>query len=649
VAAKTLWTPSEEEVERSNITHYTRWLEGEKGRRFEDYRSLWGWSTANIEEFWESVWEWFEVWSSTPYRAVLAERRMPGARWFEGASLNYAEHVFRNRYDDDVALVAAGEGEEEVYVTWGDLRAETASLASFLREEGVRPGDRVAAYLPNSEEAVVGFLAAASIGAVWSCCSADFGAPSVVGRFSQIQPRVFIAAEGYSYGGRWFDRHKVVEAVRDSVPSIRTTVVTDTRERKGVAGAEDWVELGERKERLEFAKVPFDHPLWVLYTSGTTGLPKPVVHGHGGALLEHLKALSLHNDVRVGDRMLWYTSAGWMMWNYLVGAMTLGAAAVLYDGDPLWPGPEALWDLAERTDVTFFGASAAYFDGLAKRRFSAEGRRLGSLRGLGSTGSPLSAARFEWLHANVGDLWVASISGGTDVCTAFVGGCPVLPVRAGRIQCRYLGAAVEAYGEDGRPVSGSVGELVVTEPMPSMPLYLWGDEDGSAYREAYFSTFEGVWRHGDWVRIAADGSCEILGRSDATIKRRGVRAGTGEVYAVVESIPEVEDSLVVDLEFPDGRALMPLFVVMRRGAKLDAAMKRKIASRVREDLSPKLVPDEIVQIREVPRTLNGKKVEVPVKRVLMGTDPSKAVGAGSMRNPESMAFFAEWRARREGE
>jgi acetoacetyl-CoA synthetase len=643
---ETLWTPSREVIEHANITKYTRWLEKRSGASFPSYSSLWRWSTENIEEFWESIWEYFEVWSSTPYRAVLPERKMPGARWFEGARLNYAEHVFRNRYDADVALIAAGEGEEDSHVTWGELKAETASLAAFFREEGVKPGDRVAAYLPNRPEAVVGLLASASVGAIWSCCSPDFGARSVVDRFEQIAPKVFIGVEGYSYGGKWFDRRGVIEAVRDSIPSIRTTIVTDTRDREGVAGAEDWVELGERGEALDFLKVPFDHPLWILYTSGTTGPPKPIVHGHGGILLEQLKALALHNDLKPGDKMFWYTSAGWMMWNYLVGTLMLGSTAILYDGDPLHPSPGALWELAERTRMTFFGASAPYFGALARSGFDPRGLYLRNLRGFGSTGSPLSAAGFEWLYANVkDDLWVASISGGTDVCTAFVGGCPVLPVRSGRIQCRYLGGAVQAFDEAGKPAIGQVGELVLTEPMPSMPLSLWGDADGSRYAESYFASFPGAWRHGDWVRIDEDGSCIIYGRSDATIKRRGVRAGTGEIYAVVESIPEVVDSLVLDLEFPSGRSFMPLFVVLRQGEKIDDALREKIRDRIRADLSPRLVPDEVTQIDEVPRTLNGKKVEVPVKRILMGAEPAESLSASALKNPDAIKFFVDYRAK----
>ncbi|HEV2389804.1 MAG TPA: acetoacetate--CoA ligase [Nitrososphaerales archaeon] len=644
---KTLWTPTKEEVEDANITKYTRWLEERMGKPFSSYSDLWRWSTQEIEEFWESIWEYFEVWSSTPYHAVLPERKMPGAKWFEGAHVNYAEHVFRNRYDDDVALIVAAEGDEDSTVSWSELKAETAALAAFLREEGVKPGDRVAGYLPNCPEAVVGFLAAASIGAVWSCCSPEFGSRSVVDRFKQVAPKVFIGVEGYSYGGKWFDRQGVVEEVRASIPSIDTTIVTDTKEKERVAGAEDWLELGKRSEPLEFAKVPFGHPLWVLYTSGTTGLPKPIVHGHGGILLEHMKALSLHNDVRRGDTVLWYTSTGWMMWNYLVSALMLGSRVVLYDGDPLHPGPGALWDLARRTGTTFFGASAAYFDAVAKSGFDPRGH-LSGLRGFGSTGSPLSAASFEWLYSNTkDDLWVASISGGTDVCTAFVGGNPTLPVVSGKIQCRFLGAAVEAYDESGNPVVGRMGELMITQPMPSMPIYLWGDEDGSVYGETYFSMFPGVWRHGDWVRIDEDGSCVIYGRSDATIKRRGVRAGTSEIYGVVESMPEVADSLVVDLEYPGGKSFMPLFVVLKGGRVLDDGLREMIRRKVGADLSPRFVPDEVIQIEEVPRTLSGKKVEVPVKRILLGADPAEVVSPSALRNPEAMRSFVGYRAEKE--
>jgi acetoacetyl-CoA synthetase len=645
---RVLWTPSRETAQSANITRYTRWLEEREGKSYPDYASLWRWSTENIREFWGSIWEYFGVWSSTQYGSVLAGEGMAGSRWFEGARLNYAEHVFRNKYDDDVAIVAAAEGEKDSSITWGELKAETAGLAAFLREEGVRKGDRVAGYLPNCPEAIVGLLATASLGAIWSCCSPELGPPSVIDRFTQISPKAFIGVEGYRYGGRWLDKKGVIEEVRGSIPSIETTIVTDMREGKGVAGAEDWVELGERTEPLDFVEVPFGHPLWILYTSGTTGLPKPIVHGHGGMLLEQLKALSLHNDLRQGDRMFWYTSTGWMMWNYLVGALILGSTVMLYDGDPLHPDPRTLWDYAERTKMTFLGAGASYFDALAKSGFSAEGYDLRRLRGVGSTGSRLSPSGFEWIYANVkDDLWVASISGGTDLCTAFVGGNPTLPVVSGRMQCRYLGASVEAFDESGNPMTGRVGELVITEPMPSMPLYLWGDLDGSRYKESYLSRYPGIWRHGDWVAIGEDGTCVIYGRSDATLKRHGVRAGTSEIYGLVESTPEVLDSLVVDVEV-HGESSMILFIVLKEGKTLDASLRETLRKSVREGLSPRLVPDEVVQIDEVPRTVNGKKVEVPVKRILMGTSLEEAVSRGALKNPRSLDFFVDYRKRMVG-
>jgi acetoacetyl-CoA synthetase len=701
VEGETLWAPSREVIERANITSFARWLEETKGTSFPDYAALWRWSTTEVAGFWESIWDYFEVSPTATYRAVLLSphRGMtPGAtRWFEGARLNYAEHIFRNRDDAAVALVTAleagggreereekggggepsGEGREE-HITWGELKAETAALAAFLRDEDVGPGDRVAGYLPNRPEAVVGLLACASIGAVWSCCSPDLGAPSIVDRFRQVQPKIFIGTDGYRYGGRWFDKRGVVESVRNSIPSIRTTLVVSDPRRGGnvQTGTHDWAEVGDgrrmgrgrgrrkrkrRGEALEFADLPFDHPLWILFTSGTTGPPKPIVHGHGGILLEQLKALALHNDVKEGDVMFWYTSAGWMMWNYLVGALLLGSSIVLFDGDPLYPDPSVLWNLAERGGITFFGASAAYYSALAKSGFKFWRYRLDRLRGFGSTGSPLPAAGFDWLsgrknkreeseeedEGSVDGRWIASISGGTDVCTAFVGGCPVLPVRSGRIQCRYLGAAVDAFGEDGAPVSaGKMGELVLTEPMPSMPLFIWGDTDGSRYMESYLSFFPGVWRHGDWISIDSDGMCTIYGRSDATIKRRGVRAGTSEIYSVVEAMPEVMDSLVVDLEQTNGESFMPLFVVLREGKRMDEELRQRILQRVREDLSPRFVPDDVVQIDEVPRTLSGKKVEVPIRRILMGTAVEAAVSMDALKNPGSVGFFVDYRAKK---
>ncbi|MGA2666343.1 MAG: acetoacetate--CoA ligase [Nitrososphaerales archaeon] len=605
---KTLWEPSQETVDRANMTSYARWLESERGVVPVGYPELWAWSTAHLEEFWESIADYFGVALSDRSGPVLESRTMPGARWFPAASLNYAEQTFRGRDPSGTAILTKTEAGGIGRVAWGDLERRTAAFAASLRGMGIGRGDRVAAYLPNGAEAVEAFLACASI--------------------------------------------VVVVTHRSAIPANDGRVVVGATPggRERVGGALEWDELVRPKARLEFERVPFEHPLWILYSSGTTGLPKPLVHGHGGILLEHLKTLSLHNDLGPSDTMFWYTSTGWMMWNYLVGALMLGSRVVLYEGDPLHPGPGALWDLADEAGITFLGASAAFVG--ASMRSGAEplsSNSLRELRGFGSTGSALSTDGFEWLYAHVKrDLWVASISGGSDLCTAFVGGCPTLPVRSGEIQCRNLGADVAAFDESGREVVGEMGELVIRQPMPSMPLFLWGDESGERYRESYFGVFPGVWRHGDWISVNADGSCVIYGRSDATLKRMGVRVGTSEVYRVVESIPSVADSLVVDMEFLGGRSYMPLFVVLRGDARLDERLRDEIARRIRAELSPRLVPDEVVAVPEIPRTLSGKKVEVPVKRILLGSDPSRVYNPGSLRNPSSMQFFLEFARRVRG-
>jgi acetoacetyl-CoA synthetase len=641
--AKTLWEPSEQVVEHANITAYRRWLTENAGVNAPSYEDLWRWSVTDIEDFWESVWKFFRVDSRTPYYSVLDTRKMPGARWFRGAELNYSEHVFRQRDPAAVAIVSKVEEGGLRELTWGELEGNVGAFAASLEAMGVGRGDRVAAYLPNVPESVVAFLACSSIGAIWSSCAPDFGSQSAIDRFKQVTPRVLITTDGYQYRGKWRSRTEVVDQLRHWIPSIEMTVVVGETSLAGKDVAR-WEDLVGTRTAPQFEQVPFDHPLWIVYSSGTTGLPKPIVHGHGGMLLEQLKVLSFHNDLTPKDRMFWYTSTGWMMWNYLVGSLLLGSTIVLYDGDPLYPDAYALWDLAERTSMTFLGASAAFVAASIKAGAepgSAYG--LKPLRGFGSTGSALAKDGFDWVYSKVkGDIWLASLSGGTDVCTTFVGGCPILPVREGEIQCRHLGASVMAYDELGRAVVDEMGELVVTQPMTSMPLYLWGDESGERYRESYFAVYPGVWRHGDWIRIGRDGSCVIYGRSDATIKRMGVRMGTSEMYRVVEAIPQITDSLVVDMEFLGGRSYMPLFVVLREDAELDDALKDEINARVGSELSPKMVPDEIIAVAEVPRTLSGKKLEVPVRRILLGADPGKVFSPGSLKNPDSMSFYIEF-------
>jgi acetoacetyl-CoA synthetase len=627
-----LWEPPADLVERAVMTRYMR----ERG--FEDYDSLWRWSVQDIEGFWASIWEFFGV--EGGYERVLASREMPGAVWFPGAQVNYADHLFRGKDPDAIAIVHASELRELAEITWGELREQVARLAAGLRALGVGPGDRVAAYMPNIPEAIAAFLATASIGAVWSSCSPDFGARSVIDRFAQIQPKVLLAIDGYRYNGRDFDRRETVDGIAAEVGGRVVSL--------GYLEGSGWEDGFERDGELEFERLPFDHPLWVLYSSGTTGLPKAIVQGHGGILLEHLKKLHLHVDAQAGDRVFWFTTTGWMMWNFLVSGLLTEAAIVLYDGSPAEPDMTVLWDLAERARVTTFGTSAAYIGACMKAEVEpAAGRDLSALRAVGSTGSPLSPEGFRWIYDHVGsDTWLFSTSGGTDLCTAFVGGCPIVPVYEGELQARSLGASVEAWDPDGRPLIGAVGELVITEPMPSMPLYLWNDPDGERYRESYFSTYPGIWRHGDWIEITERGTAIISGRSDSTINRGGVRMGTAEIYRAVLAVEEVVDALVVDVPREGGEDWMPLFVVLREGAELDEELEKRIRTRVREDASPRHVPNEIVAVKEVPRTLSGKVLELPVKRILMGTPPEKAASRDSLANPEALDFFVSWAARR---
>ncbi len=639
-AGKLLWEPSDSAVRRSNVSSFVKW-HAKRGNQFADYGELWRWSVDDIEGFWGSLWKYFDV-SDVDY-VVLQERRMPGAKWFDGADLNFAEQIFK-RKREGVALIGRGEKGPEKRVTWDELERKTAALASRLREMGVAVGDRVAAFLPNTPETIVAFLACASIGAVWSGCSPDFGAPAVVDRFSQIRPKVLFAVDGYSYGGRWFDRTDVVSSIVQSLPTLEQVVAVPSGAKQGaLPGARVWGDVTSGKTKPAYELVPFDHPLWVVYSSGTTGLPKPIVHGHGGILMEHLKVLAFHNDIRPGDRFFWFTTTGWMMWNYLVGGLLHGATLVLYNGSPAYPDMNALWDLVDRADISYMGGSAAYISSCMKAEVEPRStHRLSNLRGIGSTGSPLSPEGFEWVYSKVKeDLWLASISGGTDVCTPFVGGCPTLPVYSGEIQCRCLGAKVEAFDESGTPVVGQVGELVVTEPMPSMPLYLWGDEDGSRYRESYFEPFPGVWRHGDWIEITKRGTCIVYGRSDATIKRMGVRIGTSEIYRAVEGLPDVADSLAIDMEGQGEDRPMILFVVPREGMKVDEELMAKIRQKVKADISPRYVPDRVIEVPAIPRTLNGKKLEVPIKKIFLGVDPAKAANRDSLANPGALEYFIE--------
>jgi acetoacetyl-CoA synthetase len=631
-----LWTPSQERIERATLTRYQRWLADERGLAFEDYQALWQWSVDELEDFWRSLLDFFAV-ELPGADCVLADASMPGARWFEGARVNYAEHAFSGKADDEVVIRHASELRDLGTWTWGELRAQTAAIAAGLRDLGVGEGDRVAAYMPNIPETVAAFLAVASLGAIWSSAAPEFGARSVIDRFAQIEPKVLLAIDGYRYGGKDFDRTGVVDGIAAEIPGLSRVV------RFGYLDGSGWEEGFLGSGELSFAPVAFDHPLWVLYSSGTTGLPKSIVHGHGGILIEQVKKMHLHLDAQPGDRVFWFTTTGWMMWNFLVGVLLTRASIVLFDGNPGHPGPERLWDLAAEAGITTFGTSAAFISACMKAGVRPkDGRDLSALSAVGSTGSPLSPEGFRWIYDELGsDTWLFSTSGGTDVCTAFVGGVPTLPVYLGELQGRVLGDAVESWDPDGRPLIDAVGELVITKPMPSMPLFFWGDEDGSRLRESYFEFYPGVWRHGDWIEITSRGTAIITGRSDSTINRGGVRMGTAEIYRAVLAVDAVTDALVVDVPRQGTDGWMPLFVVLRDGASLTDDLVAQIRRRVREDCSPRHVPDEIRQISEVPRTLSGKALEVPVKRILMGTPVDQAASRESLANPASLDPFVE--------
>jgi acetoacetyl-CoA synthetase len=625
------------------MARFMTWLRDERGLPFQSYEELWRWSVDDLEGFWKAVWDFFDVPARAQPTRILAESTMPGAAWFEGARLNYAEMALAGADDRPAIMFEREDDGSGATLTRKELAHAVGAVSAGLRALGVGPGDRVAGYLPNIPEAVIAFLATASIGAVWSSCSPDFGAQAVIDRFQQIQPSVLIAVESYRYGGRSFDRRDVLEHLTEAIPSAACVVVPriDDPSPEPTAGRLSWHDVASNASALAFEPVSFDHPLWILYSSGTTGLPKAMVQGHGGILLEHLKSLALHLDLGADSRFFWFTTTGWMMWNFLVSGLVVGSTIVLYDGSPSFPDLGVLWRLAERAGITYFGTSAPFLHASMKAEIEPRDEAdLHTLRAIGSTGAPLSPEGFDWVADHVGaDIWLGSISGGTDLCTAVVGSCPLLPVRPGEIQCRCLGAKVESFDPMGRSVVDEVGELVITEPMPSMPVSFWDDAGGGRYRESYFDVYPGVWRHGDWLRILPDGACVISGRSDATLNRGGVRIGTAELYRIVEGVPGVTDSLVVDTGGLGSEGMLTLFVVPGT-APLDDEVRAAIAGAVRTQLSPRHVPDRIVEAPGIPTTLNGKRMEVPVKRLLMGDRLEDVANVDAVTDPKTLRWFA---------
>jgi acetoacetyl-CoA synthetase len=643
-APPVLWQPTAADRESSRVVEFLRWLERERGLAFADYDDLWRWSVEELEDFWDAVWRFFAVPASDPYSAVLSDRAMPGARWFEGSRLNYAEALLSGASGDRPALIAVAEEEPPREISRSELRGQVGALAAALRDLGVGPGDRVAAYLPNIPEAVVALLATASVGAVWTSCAPDFGLRSVVDRLGQVNPTVLIAVDGYRWGGREHDRRDVVARLRGAMPSVHTVIIVQSLHPAAPLSLSEglpYADLVARPREPVFEHMDFTAPLWVLFSSGTTGLPKGIVHGHGGIVVEHLKALGLCLDLRPDDTFFFPSSTSWMAWNFLISGLLHGSTVVLYDGSPAHPSPDALWQVAARTGASVLGMGSAYAAACAKAGVVLAGDTRARLRTVIPTGSPLPLSGWQWLSDQLGpQVRIDSICGGTDVCTAFFGGSPLLPVWQGEISGRWLGVAAAAYDPDGRPLVGRVGEFVLTAPMPSMPVGFWQDPEGTRYRSSYFDTYDGVWRQGDWLTLTERGSVIVSGRSDATLNRGGVRLGSAEIYGVVESMPEITDSLVVGIELPDGGYSLRLFVVPAAGVEVDAGLRERIVRALRQELSPRHVPDDIVAAPGVPRTLTGKKLEIPVKRILQGTDVDAAVSDGAVDRPDLLSWFA---------
>lgn len=646
-----LWTPSQQFIDEANITKFISWLENNKSLKFSSYESLWEWSCSHLEDFWEYIIEYFEIDLKGDYDNVISSHKMPGVKWFEGTKVNYTSQLFKNKDQKSPALLCKTENTAIKEVSWDKLYTDVASISKFLKNKGINKGDRIVAFMPNIYETVVAFLACASVGAVWSSCSPDFGSDSVVERFKQIEPKLLFAVKGYNYGGKYYDKSDALVDIMNQIPTIGTLVILDQKKNEisSTLSAFNAITFDDalttQSTTINYEWVDFNDPLWVLFSSGTTGIPKAITQSQGGIVIEHIKYLKLHSNIKPGSRFFWFSTTGWMMWNFVMGSLLSGATAILYDGSPGYPSLNSLWEFAEETKMETFGTSAAYLMACKKGGLiPGKENDLQHLKSIGSTGSPLPIAGFNWCYENINkDLWLNSVSGGTDICSVFTGGLPSLSVYPGEIQCRSLAAKVESFDEEGIAHINKVGEMVISEPMPSMPIYFWNDDSMQRYFDSYFDYYPNKWRHGDWIEITKRGGAIISGRSDSTLNRGGIRIGTAEIYSALGKLPEIKDSLIIGLERKEGEYFMPLFVVLADGVELSVELKQTIKKIIKDQFSPRHIPDEIYSIREVPYTLSGKKMETPVKNLFLGRELNKVINKDAMRNPDSFNFFVNFK------
>lgn len=646
-----LWAPDQQFIDDANISAFISWLNTNKNLKFTSYESMWEWSCSHLEDFWEYIVEYFEIDLKGDYQNVVSSHKMPGVKWFEGTKVNYTSQLFKNINKNSPALLCKTESTETKEISWDKLHSDVASINRFLLDKGINKGDCIVAFMPNIYETVVAFLACASIGAIWSSCSPDFGSDSVIERFKQIKPKLLFAVNGYSYGGKKYDKSESLVEIINQIPEIETLVLLDHIKNDTTAALDNLhtilfnEALQTSASTITYEWVDFNDPLWVLFSSGTTGIPKAITQSQGGIVIEHIKYLKLHSNIKPGSRFFWFSTTGWMMWNFVMGSLLSGATAILYDGSPGFPSLNSLWKFAEDTKMETFGTSAAYLMACKKSGLKpGEENDLRYLKSIGSTGSPLPIAGFKWCYENINkNLWLNSVSGGTDICSVFTGGLPTLAVYPGEIQCRSLAAKVESYDEEGVAHIEKVGEMVISEPMPSMPIYFWNDKANERYIDSYFDYYPGKWRHGDWIEITKRGGAIISGRSDSTLNRGGIRIGTAEIYSALGKLPEIKDSLIIGLERKEGNYFMPLFVVLAAGIRLTDELKLTIKNIIKNQFSPRHIPDEIYEIEEVPYTLSGKKMETPVKNLFLGKELKKVINVDAMRNPDSFTFFIKFK------